>query len=145
MFTKYDKNGKSLRYKDAVLDCSGDESITEQSHKAESDINNIIKRHGIDMIAATNHLLSSTFVFDDLPNNDFQEAMNIVIRAQGEFNKLPSGIRKQFDNDPATFLDFIHNPDNGDKLVEMGLANAPVIDKPIEVFVTNPVSETPPE
>jgi phage internal scaffolding protein len=139
-FRKYDADGKQLG-----LDKGGhvfEETKTEQSHKAEVDINNIVKRAGnMELIAKVSAL--QNFVYDDVTNNDFQEAMNAIIKAKETFSSVPSGIRRQFDNDPAKFMDFVHNPDNADKLVEMGLANAPVVEEPIQVVVTNP-PETPP-
>jgi phage internal scaffolding protein len=139
-FRKYDVEGNQLG-----LDKGGhvfEETKTEQSHKAEVDINNIVKRAGnMELIAKVNAL--QNFVYDDVTGNDFQESMNAILRAKEAFSSVPSGIRKQFDNDPAKFMDFVHNPDNNDKLVEMGLANAPEVEKPIEVVVTNP-PETPP-
>jgi phage internal scaffolding protein len=139
-FRKYDVDGNQLG-----LDKGGhvfEETKTEQSHKAEVDINNIVKRAGnMELIAKVNAL--QNFVYDDVTGNDFQESMNAILRAKEAFSSVPSGIRRQFDNDPAKFMDFVHNPDNADKLVEMGLANAPEVEKPIEVVVTNP-PETPP-
>jgi phage internal scaffolding protein len=139
-FRKHDADGRQLG-----LDKGAhifEESKTEQSHKAEVDINNIVKRAGnMELIAKINAL--QNFEYDDVTGNDFQESMNAILRAKEAFSSVPSGIRRQFDNDPAKFMDFVHNPDNADKLVEMGLANKPEVLQPIEVVVTNP-PETPP-
>lgn len=142
MFRKYDENEQPIR-KRIILSIPEDEEIrVEQNHKDEVNINNIVKRHGMDLIAKTAAL--QQFTFDDNPNNDFQETMNAILRAQESFDSIPSDIRKQFDNNPAQFLDFIHNPENKAKLVKMGLANPePEKTQPIEVVVTNP-PETPP-
>lgn len=149
MFTRIDETGTIIRNK-VGLDCSGDDLITEQSHAAEVNINAIVKKHGIDLIAKTNALLSPTFRFDDVTGNDFTEAMNILSKAQNTFDSMPSQIRKEFDNNPAKFLDFVQNPDNADKMVDMGLAHPPQPPaEPVEVVVTQPVTtevipETPP-
>lgn len=130
-----------------VVDCSKDEIIVEQSHAKEVDINNIIKKHGIDLIAKTNLLQSQDFRFDDVTGNDFQEALFKIKKAESSFNAMPSNLRKQFNNNPAEFLDFVQNPDNASALVEMGLANAP---KPapapvqVEIVAQPPITETPP-
>lgn len=113
------------RYTKAVVDCSNDEIIVEQSHKEEVDINNIIKRHGMDLIQKTAALRAPDMQFDDVTGNDFQEAMNIILKAEGTFMDLPSKVRKQFNNSPAEFLDFVQNPDNEQALIDMGLAHAP--------------------
>lgn len=127
------------------VDCSGDKILTEQSHKAEVDINNIIRRHGVDLIAKTAALAAPTMRFDDATGNDFQEAMLIVARAQESFDAMPSAVRKRFNNSAAEFLDFVHDDKNKDELVKMGLANAPAVvsaPDPILVQVVTPV--TPP-
>lgn len=125
-FAIYDKTGK-IKRNAVVLDCSNDPLITEQSHKSEVDINNIIRRHGVDMIAKAAALQAPNMRFDDVTGNDFQEAMNIILKAEDSFNQLPSKIRKEFNNNPAEFLDFVQNPDNKDRMIELGLAEAPPV------------------
>ena len=144
-FRKYDSKGKQIRNR-VTTDCQqaikdGEEVMVEQSHKSEVDINNIVKKHGADLIGKIAALQQWTY--DDVTGNDFQESMNALIKARDTFDQVPSEIRKQFDNDPAKFMDFVHNPDNKDRMVELGLAHKdPVVD-PVQVVVTNPV-ETPP-
>lgn len=146
-FRTFDDNGEVVR-KRVTLDCQkavedGEKIMVEQSHKDMVDINNIVKRHGVDMIAKVAAL--QEWRYDDVTGNDFQESMNAILRAKDTFNSVPSEIRKQFDNDPAKFMDFVHNPDNQEELVNMGLANPPVPEpEPVAVVVTNP-PETPPE
>jgi len=140
-FYKTNSKGEIIR-KRVQFKTPDDEVVrVEQSHKDEVNINNIIKRHGMDLIAKTAQL--QQFTYDDNPNNDFQESMNAILQAEKSFSSIPSDIRKKFDNDPAQFLDFIHNKDNQQQLVDWGLANAPEKVSPVEVIVTN--SETPPE
>lgn len=146
-FYKVDENGKQIRNK-VVVDCSKDEILVEQAHKKEVDINAIVKRHGVDLIAKTQKLQSADYVMDDISGNDFQEAMMKVTKAQQTFEQLPSTVRKQFNNSPAEFMDFVQNPDNGEALVSMGLATKKEPTVPIQVEVTNPTTtnpETPPE
>lgn len=146
-FRTFDDNGEVVR-KRVTLDCQkavedGEKVMVEQSHKDMVDINNIVKRHGVDMIAKVAAL--QEWRYDDVTGNDFQESMNAILRAKDTFNSVPSEIRKQFDNDPAKFMDFVHNPDNQEELVNMGLANPPAREpEPVAVVVTNP-PETPPE
>jgi phage internal scaffolding protein len=138
-FRKYDSDGKQLGIDKS--DHEFEESKTEQSHKSEVDINNIVKRAGnMELISKVAAL--QEFVFDDVTGNDFQENMNAIIKARDTFESVPSDIRRQFDNDAAKFMDFVYNPENKDKLVEMGLAQAPAVEEPIQVVVTNP-PETP--
>lgn len=139
-FRKYDENGVQIR-KRSVIQCTQEEGKTEQTHVQDVDINNIIKKHGADYIKKINGLRE--WVYDDVTGNDFQESMNAIIKARETFADVPLQIRKQFDHDPIKMLDFVRNPANADRLVEMGLAHPPPpADKPIEVVVTNP--EAPP-
>lgn len=56
-----------------------------------------------------------------VPNN-LQEAYEVAARAQRDFDRLPLEVRRRFNFDPSSFLDFAANPDNFDSLVDMGLA-----------------------
>ena len=140
-FRKYDIEGNQLGIDDTVTEF--EESRTEQHHKEEVDINNIVRRHAgqQELIASIQSLQS--YQFDDVTSNDFQEHMNLLLKAKDSFYKVPNEIRKQFDHDPAKFLDFVYNPENKDKLIEMGLANAPVVQEPMQVAVVSQ-PETPP-
>lgn len=129
------------------LDCSGDDPIVEQSHKDEVDINAIVRKHGVDMIQRTAAMMAPAMRFDDVTGNDFQEAMLKVSQAQETFDSLPSLIRKEFDNNPAKYLDFVQNPDNIEKMYDMGLAERPAPEAPpvkVEVVPTQS-PETPPK
>jgi len=148
-FYRTDHKNKVIR-KRVTFKAPEDEIVrVEQSHKDIVEINNIVKRHGIDLLQKVAAM--QTFEYDDNPNNDFQEVMNAVIKASNSFEAIPSAIRKQFDNNPAKFMDFIYNPDNAEKMVEMGLAKPPPPKtEPIEVRITNsestvdsPVAQTP--
>lgn len=139
-FIRYNEDGTPRRNR-VTLDTSNDETLVEQNHKEFVNINNIIKRHGMDMIAQTAKLSTPEYLMDDIPTNDFMESMLIVTKAQESFEKLPSDVRYQFHNNPAEFLDFIHNPDNQDKMVEMGLAQRKPKDQPVQVQVMNQTQE----
>lgn len=151
MFRAYDKNGKLKKRNDPGIDCqkaieNGEKIRVEQHHESNTNINKIVKKHGADLIAKVSEL--SQFKYDDVTGNDFQETMNAMIRARDTFSQVPSAIRKQFGNDAAAFMDFVHDPANADKLVEMGLANSPEPPpEPVKVEITNPTppAETPPE
>lgn len=145
-FNKYDETGEIIRRR-SVLDCqaaiaNGEEIRVEQSHKDEVNINNIIRKHGIDMIAKTASVTQLQY-WDGDPNNDFTEAMNKIAQGTQTFESLPSDIRKQFHNDPTEYMDYVFNPENRDDLIERGWMNPPEPEQqPVEVVITNP--ETPP-
>ncbi|WNK12921.1 MAG: internal scaffolding protein [Microvirus sp.] len=105
-----DENGKPLY-------------VTEQGHKDECDVNNIIKKY--DRTGLINHVSRFEAMYGDVGSLEFREALDLQIRVGQNFNELPSEIRKRFNNDPASFLAFLENPKNNAEAVELGLRNKP--------------------
>jgi phage internal scaffolding protein len=109
------------------------DSRTEQSHKDETDINQILAKYikGDLMEHHINHAQN----YGDFTGADFQEAQNIIALANSMFEELPSSVRTRFTNDPSQFLDFVNDENNHEEMVKMGLANppsSPVNDEPVE-------------
>lgn len=98
-------------------------SRTRQEFKDDADINNIIKTFSKTGMA--NHLSQYQGQYGDFASIDYHEAMNIVLEANEMFQTVPAQIRKEFNNDPKTFLDFVTNEDNRDRMIAMGLIDAP--------------------
>lgn len=101
-------------------------SMTQQQFKDEADINYIVSMYDSSGVMPTFHGdgQPSQPVFGDfasLPDNA-QEMYNRMIEARNNFDNLPLEVRKRFNYDPASFLDFVDNPENLDELVAMGLA-----------------------
>lgn len=119
-WNRYDENGDIVPNKSTPLVCT-EESITEQHHESETNINAIIARNGPELQKSIDAMQDMRF--DDVTGNDFQEIMDMMITARESFDKIPSEIRNFFGNDPAKFVDFVNNPNNNDKLIEWGLAN----------------------
>lgn len=72
--------------------------------------------------------------YGDFSNvEEYQTSLNIVIRANDQFNALSSELRDRFQNDPSKFLEFCDNPQNSEELVKLGLA----IPKKIEQTVND--------
>jgi len=100
-------------------------SRTQQAFKNECDINQIMKRfkqvNGGDLI---NMMTNATGgVYGDFSEvSDYRTALDQINAANDLFDALPSKVRKEFNNDPAEFVDFAENPENLDTLIEMGLA-----------------------
>lgn len=106
------------------LDCSVEPTITQQQFKDECDINNILKRyekHGIlpDLIKENPRYGD----FSEVPT--YQDALNTIHIAETQFMALPASTRQKFSNNPAQFLEFVHNPANIEEMVKLGLATAP--------------------
>ena len=105
-------------HKPCFFDTEG-ESLTQQHFKEECDIINIIKRH--DRNGIIEHVQRGQARYGDFSEvKDYREALDLVQNAQEEFMNIPSDIRKQFDNNPGKFYEFVSNPDNKDELIKMG-------------------------
>lgn len=117
------------------------ETKAQQHMKDECDVNFILakyKRTGL-----ITHVKRHAGQYGDfLSVPDYHTAMNEVIKANDMFAELPAEIRKMFGNDPAAFLDFVHNPDNEEKMREIGLlpSKQPAAETPAEV----PAEPAPP-
>lgn len=95
--------------------------LTLQSAKDECDINIIIKR-----LAAGNQLppklTPDQYVdFTQLPS-DYHQSMEIIVKADEQFQQLPATLRERFRNNPENFLNFVSNEKNQEELVSLGLA-----------------------
>lgn len=143
-FQKYDKNGEIIRNRVFAKIDPDEIPRVEQSHERETNINNIVKRHGGDLIAKTQNI--QQLQYDDVTTNDFQESMNLILKGNQTFMSLPSKTRDEFQNDPAKYMDYIHNPENKQALIDRGWMKPPEPEpQPIEVVVTNPVEPPPTE
>lgn len=102
------------------LSFEGTESRTEQSHKNECDINNIISKY--DRTGLVTHRNEYRGQYGFASQQTFEDAMLVVARAQSMFNDLPAKVRDRFNHDPGQFLKFVQDDKNADELVKMGLA-----------------------
>lgn len=95
-------------------------SMTLQSAAPECDIYNILNQFNTTGIVT--HVASGTPQYTDVSEvPDYQAAMEIIMTAEEQFSALPSHVRREFDNDPGKMLEFIQNPDNYERGVELGL------------------------
>jgi len=101
----------------------GAKSRTKQEFVSECDINNIIKRYRVTGLMRQLPLQPIYGDFTNIPS--YQESLNVVIRGQEAFARLPSDIRTKFDNDPARFLEFMSDPKNEEEIYKLGLAKRP--------------------
>ncbi len=94
--------------------------MTEQSHKKDCDINQIMRKFV--KTGNIDHLRAHGEQYGDVSPMDYREAMSIIADSNTMFEELPAETRKFFHNDPAEFMEFTENQDNHPKLVELGLA-----------------------
>lgn len=116
-------------------------SLTVQSEKEACDINAIVEKH-----ARTGLLpvMSQSPVFGDVSNApSYQDACHIVMEAERLFMSLDAKVRREFDNDPGKFLAFVDDPKNADRLLELGLREAPKVQDKEPASQSSGSSESP--
>ena len=125
--------------------------LTEQAHKKECDMNYILRDYA--RTGFIKHAKENAGTYDDISVQDFQQAMFIVAEAKSMFEELPAPVRKEFNNDPKAFLGFVQDPENADKMKNLGImkgndgvdlngvpTNAPVLtEEPRPDYVPDPV------
>ena len=94
-------------------------SRTKQSERREADINFIVNRYQETGVMA--HFQKYSGEYGEFDSTDFHQAMNMVASAKSMFESLPSSVRNMHQNDPAKFMDWIHDENNAEKAREMGL------------------------
>lgn len=93
---------------------------TRQCDRAKCDVNNIMAKY--EQTGLIDHVHSQPAQYGDFSNvGTYQEALNKIMLAQNQFDALPADLRKQFDNNPAEFVDFVMNPENQQQCQKMGL------------------------
>ena len=99
-----------------------DSDRTKQEFRDECDVNKIISGMEAQGLIQNFNRFGPDWAEGevDAPES-FHEAMNMVVDAQQRFEGLPSKVRAEFANDPARFLDFMSDPDNRDRAVDLGL------------------------
>jgi len=91
---------------------------TEQTHKKDCDINEIIRRSKKTGFIPT-YPVNWGGDFTNLP--DFHEMQEKLAKAKEAFEMLPANTRLMFDNNPGKLVDFATNPDNRQKCEELGI------------------------
>lgn len=92
---------------------------TKQEFQNECDINQIMARFDkTGVLAFTNRFQPQ---YGDCTGIEFQNSMETIATGRSMFQELPSGLRARFKNDPAAFLDFIHDDRNYEEARELGL------------------------
>ncbi len=104
---------------------------TKQSFSEESNINLIMAKY--EKTGMLDHFNQHEGQYGNfIAAPDYHTSMNLIREAGEMFMEIPATIRAKFGNDPAQFLAFVQDPDNEDKMVEMGLAMAKPLEPPEE-------------
>lgn len=101
-----------------------DDGRTQQSFKDETNINNIVAKFA--KTGLVEHVNDVQGAYGDFTNvADYQLHLNQVMAAQDAFDRLPSGIRARFNNQPTVLLEFINDRRNDEEAIKLGLRQAP--------------------
>lgn len=99
-------------------------SLTEQHFKDECDINNIVAQYQQTGVMPSGDRQPLFGDFSEFPQ-DLQASQAFFDEAAERFMQLSSDIRKRFGNDPVQLLAFLHDENNRDEAISLGLVNAP--------------------
>ena len=111
-------------------------SRTKQEFKKSCDINHIIKRyqdtgvHPSMFTTIKNGGISASVDQNMSYHSMFQKVESI----REEFNTLPSGVRRKFQNDPLQLLEFVSKEENREEAIKIGLLDAPKINETVKAI-----------
>lgn len=101
------------------LTMPADAQPAKQSFKDECDINRIMKKY---LNTGTIPQGLAVGRYGDFSEGvDYLDAQVTIKNAEAQFLAVPAQLRKEFDNDPARFLDWVHDPKNLDRMQQLGL------------------------
>lgn len=119
-------------------------TMAEQHSALETDLNYLIEKYKPDELAA--YIAAKSVRRPEIIGHDFsrepslQDAKNIIYKMKQNFEKLPDEIRNHF-RSHVDFLKFIDNPENQQKLIDLGLMKQEEITKHL-IPTTTPTQET---
>jgi len=102
-------------------------SRTDTSKADETDINFIVNKFmktGQMLVDSRRHGQGS-YADVSIQPKDLMESYHLIRTAENAFAQLPAKTREFFLNDPANVIDFLSDPNNRDKAVELGLIPKP--------------------
>lgn len=113
---------------------TGREGPIQKQYAPLVDVNRIVKQFGISHELPV--VANSKAAYGDFSGaTDFHSAMNAMVAARENFDRLPAKTREYFGNDPGSLVDFLEDPANDAEAVRLGLFKAPVA----PVVLSNPV------
>jgi len=118
------------------------ESMTQQHFAKDADVRNIIKQY--DRTGLIANVARGVAQYGDYSEiNEYRESLDMVNRANDNFMQLPAELRQMFGNDAGTFFEFVTNPENEEKAIQLGLKEAPVIVEETPIKAEKKASEPP--
>lgn len=111
----YDRKAVSIQ---TGLECR-DKSLAVQSQKEEADINEIVRRFGIDGKMPLTMRIPKYGDFSQV--EDYQTCLEAIQAAKDEFMKLPARLRAEFGHNPQELLEFMDGATE-EEIKKMGLS-----------------------
>jgi len=112
-------------------------SKTEKAHQSRVNINTIAAK----ILRGHQPPTKAGGVYGDFTSiEDYHSCLNKVNDAVNDFNRLPSEVRKAFDNSPGSLIEFLSDESNRDAAIELGLIERPPPEPPEAPPVEDPPS-----
>ena len=110
--------------------CTEEEKRTKSEFADECDINKIMARYRRTGVLPESAKAAAARFGDFSQVPSFMEMQEKILAANELFSALPAVVRKQFDNDPGTFLAAADTKEGRELLVRLGLGAEPAKDAP---------------
>lgn len=114
-----------------AIDFSASPSMTKQSFRDGTKVDVILRQYATKGVDPNNVGLfqksvatTAQFGVADMAR-DYQAQLNQVVRVKSYFESLPARLRDFFRHDPAQMLEYMADPENREKCIEMGLFEKP--------------------
>lgn len=92
---------------------------TKTSMQEECNINNIMAKYL--STGLTEFVNNRSPQYGDASGLDFRTAMQTVAKTTELFSEMPANVRKDFNNSPGEFLDYVNDPQNREEAIKRGL------------------------
>jgi phage internal scaffolding protein len=133
--TAYDGRNREVSFSTS-LNFTGDPGRAQQQFKDECDVNNVIARYKVQGLARVRSDYARGEFMNLASAPDLHTALNIVAAANETFAALPASLRKEYDNDPAKFVEAVHDSKSRETFEKLGLMKPKASDPlPIKVKV----------
>lgn len=119
--TKQSQQSTRTRQRRRVQTKITGDSMTHQSERDKTDINNMLRRGAVPPPPHPGQMQ-----FGDFSDGaDFQFVQDQIAEVHQFFDQLPAETRYKFANDPARMLDFVADSANDEESYELGLKQRP--------------------
>ncbi len=90
---------------------------TKQSYKDSCDINKLLEKGA--KAGSLSHLERHGARYGDFADIDWENVPLQLAEGRQVFNELPAEIKKEFDQNPGKFYDFVTDPENSDRVAKL--------------------------